>query len=330
MKKNKIVFIVWARNARRSQVFSEKLNAKYYIFRKKTHSKLLSPIIYAYFGIKTIIRLIKEKPKIIFLEYTQPFNATLIMIYCRLFRCKYVLDGHTGPFMNKWSKLPFSILTKKILQNSYITIVHNEELKQKLVSKYHNIRFVCLEDPIPNLRKYYTKAIDNKKNVTNKIVVINSFAKDEPLEEVIKATKKLKNITFYITGDLKKANSKYINAAESNVHFTGFLSEEEYSKTLQESDAIMVLTTRDYTLLCGGYEALSLEKPIITSNKKPLKEYFFKGAVFTNNDTKSIISSTKKVYRNITILRKEITELKITKEIEWNYKLKMLVKELEK
>ena len=50
----------------------------------------------------------------------------------------------------------------------------------------------------------------------------------------------------------------------------------------------MTLTTRDYTMQMGAYEALSLERPIITSDWQILRNSFGPSAVYTNNSSENI------------------------------------------
>ena len=61
-------------------------------------------------------------------------------------------------------------------------------------------------------------------------------------------------------------------------------------------DAVMVLSTAIHTMLCGCYEALGAEKPLITSNQIVLREYF-SGAVFVENTTIGISNGIKEILK---------------------------------
>ena len=93
---------------------------------------------------------------------------------------------------------------------------------------------------------------------------------------------------------------------------------------MSSMDAVMVLTKRSKTLLCGCYEALMLEKPIITSNFEVLQDAFNKGTIFVDNSVPQIVNAIKKVQSNYWKLKEEITYLKEEKNNEWNTKIGIL------
>jgi len=149
------------------------------------------------------------------------------------------------------------------------------------------------------------------------VAVISSFAYDEPLVEILQASADLPTVQFYITGDKSKLNGHVLKCNPENVIFTGFLDSNSYVSLLQSVDVIMVLTKRDRTMLAGAYEALSIKKPLITSNWSPLKRYFNKGTIFVDNSPSEIklaIIRAQKYYRE---LLEEICQLKVEKLNEW-------------
>jgi hypothetical protein len=89
------------------------------------------------------------------------------------------------------------------------------------------------------------------------------------------------------------------------------MDDNDYESMLHSVDLVLVLTKSEYCLLCGCYEAVASEKPLITSNTNTLKEYF-KGVYFVNNNGVDIASSIKKTIRNT----------------EYNNYMKMLKKKL--
>jgi hypothetical protein len=48
---------------------------------------------------------------------------------------------------------------------------------------------------------------------------------------------------------------------------------------MRSVDATIVLSERENCLLCGAYETVASEKPMILSNKEALRNYFDKGAI---------------------------------------------------
>jgi hypothetical protein len=82
----------------------------------------------------------------------------------------------------------------------------------------------------------------------------------------------------------------------------------------------MVLTKRNKTMLAGAYEALALEKPLITSDWPPLKRYFYKGTLHVDNSPKQIQEAIKIVRKRSEEIAKDISDLRIEKTNEWDKK----------
>jgi hypothetical protein len=89
-------------------------------------------------------------------------------------------------------------------------------------------------------------------------------------------------------------------------------------------DVIIVLTKRSKTILCGCYESLMLENPLITSNFEVLQDSFHKGTFFVDNSGPQIVNAIKKVQKNYWKLKEEIKNLKQEKNNEWNMKIGFL------
>jgi glycosyltransferase involved in cell wall biosynthesis len=104
------------------------------------------------------------------------------------------------------------------------------------------------------------------------------------------------------------------------VIFTGFMEYGNYLRLLEDSDGIMVLTSRNRTMLSGAYEALALGKPLITSNWDPLKQYFNKGTIHIDNTSKQIKEAVNLIQRNKEKLAKDMGQLKIERNNEWEQK----------
>jgi hypothetical protein len=150
-----------------------------------------------------------------------------------------------------------------------------------------------------------------------KIFVVNTFCQDEPIQEILEAAKKTPKVKYYITGNKKKASIDTIRRASSNVFFTDFIPDDEYWKLLDDCDGVICLTTRDYTLVCGGYEAIYSDKPLITSNFPVLKNYFRFGTVYVDNTVDSIVEAVKKIGDEKNVLIDEICRGKQIMKKEW-------------
>lgn len=256
---------------------------------------------------KTIGLLIREKPDVVFASNPSIVLNYLLLTLRLLFRYQFVTDAHfvgviacNGGFLfqkaldlcNRWADLVI------VTNQNHLSYV--ESIGGKAV--------IC-EDPLPDLEHYSSHNVEMK--AAGKIVFfISSFAVDEPFESVFEAAEKLSTDGFsvHVTGNYAKAG--IVPADFPGVQFLGFLPEDDYYKQLFQSDIVIDLTEREDCLLCGAYEAMTAEKPLVTSDTICLREYFYQGAIFTRHDSTSLVEAVKTAYKNQDQLKNEIREWK--------------------
>jgi glycosyltransferase involved in cell wall biosynthesis len=99
----------------------------------------------------------------------------------------------------------------------------------------------------------------------------------------------LPDVRFAVTGRPRGD----LSAWPPNLTPTGFLSDVDYWRQLARSAAIAVLTTRPETLLSGGYEALVLGRPLVTSDHAALRGYFGDAAVYAHAEAASLAGAVR-------------------------------------
>jgi glycosyltransferase involved in cell wall biosynthesis len=176
-----------------------------------------------------------------------------------------------------------------------------------------------LEDKVPKFKNFNKIKLKGKYN----IAFVCTFQKDEPYTEVINSGELIdQSIYIYITGSHSKVKKRnYIENAPKNIIFCGYLPSRKYLELLYSSDLIMDLTLMEDCLVCGAYEGLSFDKPLILSKTKATKEYFQSGAVFTGNTSREIAASINFAIQNIDQIKSEIKILKKNIEYAWSKKM---------
>lgn len=247
---------------------------------------------------QTIWVVLKERPKILFVQNPSMILAALACIIKRLSGIPVIVDRHTtfrlgkekGGSLRVWFFMRLHYFT---LRNADLTIVTNRYLAD-LVEEAHG-KAAILPDKLPEFGRVTPIPLECEKN----IVLISSFGEDEPFANVIQTARRLKGsgICIHITGDVKKADPSIRNEQIDSIKFTGFIPDEMYPAYLRSADAVMVLTTADHCMLCGCYEAVSLERPLITSRTRVLQDYF-SGALFVEDDSDQIYNAIVEVLDN--------------------------------
>jgi len=143
------------------------------------------------------------------------------------------------------------------------------------------------------------------------IVFVCTYSVDEPVVEVVHAAHLLPDVEFTFTGDPAYAPAGLRDGLLSNVRLAGFLPDPDYLALLRGADVVLVLTREDHTMQRGGYEAMSLEKPLITSDWPLLREVFARGTLHVDNSAAAIASAIVRIRTNPESWRREMLALKL-------------------
>jgi glycosyltransferase involved in cell wall biosynthesis len=306
--RNKIrrnLFITWAPSNTRSSSLAKAIDFDPVFIGTTSKHKNSFFALFSYIGrtFKNMKLLLKYKPEIIVISNFHWIISFVNLAMGKLIGFKVILDSHSAAFDHPFYKYP-KFLSYLFAKAALFSIVTNEIHKSILVS--HGAKAFILPD-IPNEKDLYianSEKIDDKFN----ICFICTFNYDEPYLEVFKAAEYFDNTTIYVTGNYK--NKITFPEQYKNVVFTGFLSDNDFKILINKADAILVLTTRENTMQSGGSEAISVEKPLITSNTKMLKGYFKSGTLFVNNNSESIVQGILNLKANYQVLTSEIKVLK--------------------
>jgi len=308
----RMIWITWESQRRTIELARLLPNAKLFILQ------INAPrfVRYPYLILKTLGLLVRFRPKLLFVQNPSVVLTLSAVLLRRVFRFHLVVDAHNEgvkPFHShyNWLLPIYSWIQKK----TDLTIVTNDQLAKEVASN-GGTPFV-MEDPIPQMWATNAISLQGKHN----IVFVCTFQKDEPYKEVIASARFLDRSTcIYITGNYGKSPSCVIKDAPANIVFTGFLPEQEYVNLLHSSDAVMDLTLMQDCLVCGAYEAVALGRPLILSDTPVLKNYFYKGAVYTANSSQAIANSIRHTIAGHAKLEVEVRDLKRDLEAAWQKK----------
>lgn len=317
------LFLVWGppSHGPRSQVFARKLgiDALHFVEATRRRGLLAAPFKYSAQAIKTLWLLFRKRPRIVFVQSPPSFAVLFVYIYCALMNGRFVVDAHSDALQSPYWTRP-QWLYRFLARRAVTTIVTNEHFQQQ-INDWGGHAFVLRDIPttFPRAGAF---SFDGDFNV----VVVNTFAADEPLAEVLAAAAELEDVHFYVTGKKRSAGQQIPGPVSPNVHFTGFLPNEAYYALLEGSQAVMCLTTRNHTMQRGACEALSLGKPIITSDWPLLRTYFNKGTVHVDNTTAGIGQGVQQMKGEYGRYQTGIKQLQAAQQQEWQSKITLLTR----
>ncbi|MFQ5850236.1 MAG: glycosyltransferase [Candidatus Binatia bacterium] len=305
---SKRIWITWE-SQRRNHTLSKAVNAKLLQY----DSRFTGAPRYLAALLKTLFSVIKERPRLLFVQNPSLVLALFSVHYGRAFTVPVIVDAHNAGLFpslflpgRKASATFANKVALHILRNATLTLVTNDNLRTYV--ERHGGRSFVLPDPIPDIICNAEKVrLRGKYN----ILFPCSYDVDEPYMEVIEAARNLdESIYVYMTGDSGSKKEQLINILPENIVLTGYLAEDEYINLLYSVDAVMVLTTVEDCLVCGAYEAVAAEKPMIISNSKALREYFHKGAIYVDNPGEDLPRKIDDAIANGARLVREVKELK--------------------
>ena len=306
--KGKKIWLTWEFQ-RRNRGLANALGFKLYELDIKA-SRLLRYIRCLY---ETINILISEKPNIVIVQ-NPSIILTVFGLFARsIFRYKIGVDAHNSGIYPLEGRLWILVLISVWIQKKAdFIIVTNEELR-KLVNA-NGGRGLILPDRLPTPPdKIQPISLWGRVN----IVYICTFSEDEPFREVLKAANLLpQDMVVYFTGNFRGKIDEH--NVPGNVKLLGYVSEEEYWSFLQSADIVMDLTMRENCLVCGAYEALVLNKPMILSDTKALRSYFSTGCIFVKPDYGAIAHGIKEAAINLPRLKREAQLLRNEVNKKWN------------
>lgn len=314
----RITFIAWIRYHRRTELLAQHLGATLHFIQHGRSGKLVqAPFRYLIQALRTWRILERERPVIILIQNPPIFCVLVAALYAKLHGARYVIDSHTGAFVGwKWR---WSLSLHRMLsQGALTTLVHNKP--QEEIIKHWGCPYMMLAYTPGDYSFSRPFPLDGQFN----IAVVSSFRGDERPDIVFQAAARLPQVEFYITGDPRRLSRIVLEQKPGNCHLTGYLPYDRYAGLLQGVDAIMALTTRDHTLLMGGFEAVSIGKPLITSDWPVLRDYFSLGTIHVPYTVEGICQGVRRVQAEHRSLQRDMLKLRDLLEDEWKLKLQEL------
>jgi glycosyltransferase involved in cell wall biosynthesis len=277
---------------------------------------------YLLLSLRTLWLLARRRPRVLVVQSPSLVLAALGILLRPLSGYRVVVDAHNeavAPFINRqrWVRR----VAHWLLRRADLTIVTNTQLA-RIVEQCGGRAFV-LPDRIPSPPAGAPRPLRGDL----KVVLIATFAPDEPLAAVLEAVRG-EPLTLYVTGNHRKLDGAIAATVPPNVSFTGFLDEAEYWGLLRAADAILDLTLMPDCLVCGAYEALALGKATVLSDNAASVELFGEVALFTDNSPGDI----RRALRQVALERRRLEAAAAGKRRElddaWNARARQLLAQL--
>jgi glycosyltransferase involved in cell wall biosynthesis len=306
------VFLTWLPFSQRSQTLAESFQAEpvYFGYLAGGRNPFRAAFRYLVMTLHTIGFIFRHRPRLIFVMNQPVFLPLTVYLLSFVFRYQYVIDSHSGLFNKRqWNwALP---LMEDAYRRSLFSIVTNrthQALVQAWGTQVEVLGALLLGDePVEQFRRPEKPSL----------VIIGTFAEDEPTTEVIEACRRMPDFHFFLTGALERAPAGLRENAPDNVTLTGFMSRPGYVGMVQSMDAAIVLVKHENVMQRGAYEAMSWGVPIITSDWTLLRQTFYRGTLFVDNSPDQIEWAVRQLIDHLPFYQAEIARLREEKAARW-------------
>lgn len=244
-----------------------------------------APLRYPLLSIRSAWLLLRRRPRSL-VVVSPPFVAGLVLVpLARLLGARVAVDLHSAALLDRtWH--PFLPIQRWVCRAAGAAVVTLPSLAARL--ERHGVPAIVLPDPLPEMP--VTEAPPPTTAGDGPLVVaVCGWGDDEPIEALVDAARGA-SWRLAVTGRPTRRLE-----VPPNVTLTGFLSPPEYPALLRAAEAVVVLTTRDDTLLAGAWEALVVERPLVLSGTAALRTTFGPDLAYVTPDADSIRSGIDEV-----------------------------------
>ncbi len=295
-------FITWYPSCRRSDGIAAALGAPSHLVHVLDFkTPWQAPLRYVAQSVRTLQLLWREQPEFVIVAAPPVFAPLVCWLFTAARGRTLVVDAHTGVFDDprwRWAQ-PFH----RWLARRTITIVTSSDLAET-VRAWGGRPVVLGTVPVS-----FPDAAEAELDGLH-VVGVTTFSDDEPIEDMIEAARQLPDMTLHLTGRPRPQHASLLDNAPSNVRPTGWISDVEYHALLRRADIAMCLTTRDMTMQRGGYEAMALGTPLITSDWDLLRRTFSLGTFHVDNSAADIAAAVRSIAGDCERYRTEMLELR--------------------
>jgi glycosyltransferase involved in cell wall biosynthesis len=309
-----LTYISWAPHCSRSDHTARELGGTSHMVYWGWLGSRPSTVLLKYLGqtFATWRIIAREKPEAVFVMSPPPVAVAAVYLACAVRRIPFVVDAHSGAFQHpRWRR--FQALQFGLCRRAATTIVTSEHLAELV--RGHGGHATVVPDVPVTFGELSPDGGTEEKAFT--VVCVTSFDRDEPIEVMVEAARRLPDVPFLMTGrPLTPARLRGLNPPP-NLTLTGFLDTAAFGRLIREAGVVVTLTTDDHTMQRGAWEAIYQGTPVIVSDFPILREAFDEGAIHVDNSPAALVDAVTSVKADREPYRRGAARLRTRKVERW-------------
>jgi hypothetical protein len=315
MTQEKQVYIAWIGFQRRPESMRPAFGYSLHYVPPPFKARWLRPVGYLVQLWRTMRIVLGERADVAWVQMPPNFLAHYMVLLRALTGRprRIIADCHNSALRPPWSEFPLLV---RMLNRVDVVIAHNEEIGRDVARMgVDPARLVVFETRPAQVSP---PAVLPARGDLPTILVPCSFNSDEPIDVLLAAAALAPDIHFRVTGNVAKAQARgFVDKAPANLEFTGFLTKEDYDRSLFTSDALLGLTTIEGVQLSVANEAVGAGKAMVLSDTAILRTLFGAAALFAPNEPQPLAAACREAVARAPELDARSAELRIAREQRW-------------
>jgi hypothetical protein len=315
---NRQLFVVWKNFQRRPETLASYFGIKVENVTSGFSSKALKGLNYLVNSVTTLRLLHRERPDVVWVQTPPTFIPHLVLAWRRVMAPSMVviLDCHNAVIRPPWSKVPFHGWA---LRSADLSIAHNADVVAPLIALGAPAdQVMVLEDRSSGLSESAGVTAMRAEGTPPLVLAPCSFAKDEPIEQLLEAARRTPGVRYVVTGNPRKAHEEMVAGAPPNVEFPGYISKRDFDALLHSCDLLIGLTTLEGVQLSAANEGVAAGKPMVLSHTQTLRSLFAGGSVFVDPlDAESIANGVEDALGRRAQLEAGMRDLRLRRDERW-------------
>jgi Glycosyl transferase 4-like domain len=317
-KRPKIACVAWVREDSRSSSIARALDGEAQTFYDLgLHAKPLVPLRYLLSAVRMLAYLMRRRPRAVMVQAPPVPAVAIVWAWSRLARVPLLIDSHPASFGTEQSRVHRTMrpLLAWLVPRAAGCIVTTPRLGEQ-ISRWGGRPIVVHEAPMLWGERMRPRGCSGERRV----LFVCTFAPDEPVMQTLGAAAGLPDVTFAITGDLRRLPEAARLAAPGNVQWVGYLNATDYVAALARADVIMSLTNRAESVARSAHEGVDALRPMIISGGPHMRD-LFPYAVFVENDAQGIAAGVAEALRRCDELSQQAIEARSVQHRRWREQL---------
>jgi hypothetical protein len=237
--------------------------------------------------------------------------------WSRLARVPLLIDSHPASFGTEQARVDRVMrpLLAWLVPRSAGCLVTTPRLGEQ-ISRWGGHPIVVHEAPMPWGERMRRRGCSPQPRA----LFVCTFAPDEPVMQTLEAAARLPDVTFAITGDLRRLPEAARSSAPGNVQWVGYLNATDYVAALEQADVIMSLTMRPESVARSAHEGVDALRPMVISGGPHMRD-LFPYAVIVENEPPSIAAGVAEALRRYEELSEKAIEARSVQHRRWHEQL---------